>query len=131
MLYTKCILKSPSLEDGLRVSIMSRHTLNDGKTLDPRITKKLFHVHLPILGPDPKEIGAYLRGEVTWQNFAESYLQKLRSKHTSIVVEILAKGAISSNITILCIEETAERCHRRLIAEECRRRFPQIKVEHR
>lgn len=131
MLYTKCILKPPSPEDGFRISVMSRHTLNDGKTPDPRITEELFHVHLSHLGPDPKEIGAYLRKEITWEEFTKAYLEKLLSKPASIGVEMIAKGAIEGNITLLCIEETAEKCHRRLLAEECKRRFLVLQIEHR
>jgi uncharacterized protein YeaO (DUF488 family) len=131
MLYTKCILKPPSPEDGFRISVMSRHTTNDGKTPDPRITEELFHVHLSHLGPDPKKIGAYLRKEITWREFASAYRKKLQERPSSTGVEMIAKGALDGNITILCIEETAERCHRRLLAEECKRRFPDLQIEHR
>lgn len=38
MLKTKCIKDKPSLDDGERISVMSRHTLCDGETPDPEIT---------------------------------------------------------------------------------------------
>jgi hypothetical protein len=37
MLYTKSIYKPKYLDDGLRISVMSRHTLSDGKTDDPKL----------------------------------------------------------------------------------------------
>jgi len=37
MLKSKCILAEKNIDDGQRISIMSRHTLNDGKTPDERI----------------------------------------------------------------------------------------------
>lgn len=61
MLKTKCILAPESENDGLRISIMSRHTLEDGKTPDSRITPNHFDLHLPILAPHPKDVGAYYR----------------------------------------------------------------------
>ena len=39
-LYTKSILKPRSSRDGRRISVMSRHTLEDGVTQDKRITEK-------------------------------------------------------------------------------------------
>ena len=42
MLYTKSIIKQKSLEDGCRISVMSRHTLNDGITIDSRILPDSF-----------------------------------------------------------------------------------------
>ena len=49
MLKSKCILSSKKPEDGTRISIMSRHTLNDGKTPDERITEDSFDIHQPEL----------------------------------------------------------------------------------
>jgi len=36
-LSTGCILSPRQESDGTRISVMSRHTLNDGKTSDERI----------------------------------------------------------------------------------------------
>ena len=41
-LFTKCILKEKENNDGLRISVMSRHTQNDGVKLDKRITSSFF-----------------------------------------------------------------------------------------
>lgn len=131
MLYTKCILKPPCPEDGFRISVMSRHTRNDGKTPDTRITEELFHTHLPELGPDPKKLGQYLRKEITWEEFDLAYKQRLESEPASTRLVNLAEAAIKSDFTLLCIEETAENCHRRILAEECKRRFPHLQIEHR
>lgn len=37
MLKTACILSERTEEQGVRISVMSRHTLEDGKTPDKRI----------------------------------------------------------------------------------------------
>lgn len=46
-------------------------------------------------------------------------------------VEKLAMRSLEENITLLCIKLSPERFHRRLLAEECIRYFPQIEVAHR
>lgn len=49
MLKSKCILSPIDDKDGIRISIMSRHTLQDGKTNDIRIIKQIFDEHRPEL----------------------------------------------------------------------------------
>lgn len=49
MLFTKSILKQKEKGDGIRISVMSRHTLNDGIILDDRIAKHSYDEHLQIL----------------------------------------------------------------------------------
>ncbi len=48
MLYTKSILKEKVPSDGIRISVMSRHTLNDGITQDNRITQDCFNPSLTV-----------------------------------------------------------------------------------
>ncbi len=52
MLRTKCILLPKEREDGLRISVMSRHTEDDGKTFCPKLNK-MCAAHYSILGPAP------------------------------------------------------------------------------
>ena len=129
MLFTKCILSEPVPEDGLRISIMSRHTLNDGKTPDVRI--KHFHRHLPSFGPSPNLIGRYYRKEISWDVFERNYLEQLRAPLKARAVKKFAMLALFADITVLCIEQSADHCHRRLFAEECQRHESELVVEHR
>lgn len=123
MLATCCILAGG---DGHRVSVMSRHTLNDGKTPHPQITEASYDEWQRGLAPAPKLVGAYYRQEIGWEEFAEKYTESLSSPGKSALVDELAKRALYQPIVIMCIESTPERCHRRLLAEECRRRFPEL-----
>ncbi len=130
MLFTKCILNEPSAEDGLRVSVMSRHTLNDGVTPDARI--KSCHFHIPKFGPSPKLIGAYYRNEIDWNIFEKRYFNQIRSKPEVISnLRFFIEYATGYAVTFLCIEEKPDFCHRRLLAEECQRLEPKLIVEHR
>lgn len=128
MLYTKSILEERKPEDGLRISVMSRHTLNDGLTLDARITNNHFDEHLQILAPPLKIIGEYLRGELDWENYIAKYLEYLKKPDIAKEVKQLAERATKQDITLLCIEDTPNYCHRRLLAEECQRYQPLLQV---
>ncbi len=126
MLKTKYILARIEADDGKRISVMSRHTLNDGITPHPKITSKYFDVHIPELGPPAKLIGDYYKRGLLWDKFEESYIQYIRRPDIALKVQELAREVISSNSTLLCIEDSALHCHRRLLAEECKRYQPDL-----
>ena len=128
-LYTKCILFEPTPEDGLRISVMSRHTQNDGITPDLRI--KPYHIHMPILGPSPSLIGDYYKRGLGWKEYEKRYLGEIRDPAKAYLVRIIANLAITRNITLLCVEDEPSHCHRRLLAEECLRECPGLVVIHR
>lgn len=128
-LFTKCILESPEPQDGIRISIMSRHTLSDGITPDARIQK--FDIHMPILGPSPKLIGDYCKRGISWAEFETRYLNEIKQEPKCSLINYLACLAIKNDVTLLCIEETCEHCHRRLLAEACQLFIPKLLIKHR
>lgn len=128
MLFTKCILAPIEEEDGIRISVMSRHTLEDGVTPDKRIAEGSYHSHFEPLAPRPELVGSYLRGEIDWDEYKKRYLDYLRSPKIKGQVWGLARSALRRDITLLCIEETPERCHRRILAEECKEHEPGLRV---
>ena len=130
-LYTKCMFAASSQEDGCRISVMSRHTLNDGVTSDSRITESSFNEWYRELAPPLKLVGSYYKRELLWEAFAEKYIAHIRTPLIAERVRFLARRPLSEDITLLCVEETADKCHRRLLAEECKRLEPRITVIHR
>ncbi len=119
MLRTKSILTPRGDYDGFRISIMSRHTLNDGVRPDSRIQKDLYDEWKKEFAPPLKLIGDYYKRNLPWKKFEERYLEHLKSIYEK--VRELSETALIKNITLLCIEESPEKCHRRLLAEECKR----------
>lgn len=126
MLKTKYIIAKAENDDGKRISVMSRHTLNDGITTHPKITSKYFDIHMPELGPPLKLIGDYYKRGLSWERFESGYIQYIKRPDIAVKVQELARDAISSNITLLCIEDLPTHCHRRLLAEECKRYEPDL-----
>ncbi len=131
MLYTKSIYVSKSLSDGLRVSVMSRHTLSDGITPDLRITESSYDLWLKILAPLDKLVGDYYKRGLSFEEYAQRYLTYLSTKDISIEVDKLSRQALEQDITLLCVETSAEKCHRRILAEECLRYVPKLRITHR
>lgn len=131
MLYTKCIFHGKEETDGTRISVMSRHTLNDGITPDPRITHTSFDEWRPELAPPAKLVGDYYLRNLSWTEFERRYLEHLSHPNVSSLVSTLAKRTLSNDITLLCVEETAQYCHRRLLAEECQKYESSLIIGHR
>ena len=131
MLYTKCILKEREKADGWRISIMSRHTLNDGITPDSRIPIASYDQWIKELAPPEKLIGAYYKMRLSWKEFEEGYLEHIRSKGIKEIVQELSVISTFKNITLLCIEEYQEFCHRRILANECIIYQPWLSIEHK
>ena len=110
---------------------MSRHTLGDGITPDVRIHRDLYHLHLPVFAPSIQLLGDYYKRDLGWRLFAQRYRAEMRELEKIGSVANLARLALRRDVTIMCIEQTAEECHRRLLAEECQRYERGLRVEHR
>lgn len=131
MIYTKSILKRKDISDGVRISVMSRHTLNDGITPHPEIKSDSYDEWLKILAPSDNLVGDYYKRGIGWDLFRIYYLEEIREREKKIEIEKLALRSLDENITLMCIELDPERCHRRLLAEECSNYFPKIEIVHR
>lgn len=107
---------------------MSRHTLNDGVTPDPEINGQ-YNQHWVELAPPPHLIGSYYKRGLSWEDFEEKYLAHLQTEPAHTKILQLISLAKTQDITLCCIEETANLCHRRLIVEECLRLDPELETD--
>ncbi|KKQ35381.1 MAG: hypothetical protein US50_C0016G0011 [Candidatus Nomurabacteria bacterium GW2011_GWB1_37_5] len=130
MLHTKCILSPKHASDGIRISVMSRHTLSDGITPDLRIRNNAYEIHLRLLAPSPKLIGNYHKRNLAWADFEKRYLEEIRTAPKNSIIKLIAQMALKEDLTIMCIEDKADFCHRRLLAEECQRYEPALEISH-
>ena len=70
---------------------------------------------------------------LAWGEFERRYLSGLRNATLSredfaaLIVLLNAE----KDVTLLCIESSPDRCHRRLLAEECRRILPPTEMHIR
>ena len=116
MLKTKCIKATIEADDGIRISVMSRHTLSDGVTPDLEITKEKYDFWLKQLSPPVNLVGAWYRGEICWAEYERNYQIFLNGKND--LLSGLSQIAQRTNVTLLCIESGPEKCHRRLRAAQ-------------
>lgn len=129
MLKTKCILAEKSSADGIRFSVMSRHTENDGITPHPGITEETYDYWLHEVAPEDNLVGDYYKRGLSWEEFERRYLAYLREGNRPQLVREIAILALFEDVTLLCIEPTPNHCHRRLLAEECKRLVPWLRID--
>lgn len=130
MIRTKCILLPPSAGDGLRISVMSRHTLNDGVTPHPRIWPSSYDLWLKDVAPPDAIVGKYYRGEITFDQYYDMYQAHLRKDHVAVIVQTIARYALRKRITFLCIEWMPVMCHRTQLAYECLYYEPTLHIQN-
>lgn len=131
-IFTKSIIKEKEIGDGKRISVMSRHTLSDGKTQDERIIDGVsFDEWKKEFSAPSKLVGRYYRKEIDWEEFEKQYIEFLRSDEVNPEIKLFAKRCTEEVITLMCIEDTADKCHRRLLAEELQKYQPDLKITHK
>lgn len=128
MLRTKCITAPIEAGDGLRISVMSRHTLNDGITPHPEISPETYQEHWRLLAPPEVLLGEYYKRGLPWSLFVERYGDFLDEPHTHSAVKSLVGIALTEEVTIMCIEESPEFCHRRLLAQYAQLITPELEL---
>jgi len=91
--------------------------------------------HVPEFGPPEdllreyrKRLGKKKKDDAAWAYYVERFAAEVLSGPIVERFKVVAKGC--EVVCLLCSEETAERCHRRLLAEEFARHLQEVSVEH-
>ena len=84
------------------------------------------YIHLPRLSPTDALLDAYRKKEITWDEYVPIFndLIQRRLIHAAIPRDVIADSCL------LCSEPTADRCHRRLVAEHLQRHWGDVEIVH-
>lgn len=131
MLRTKCILLPPTNTDGLRISVMSRHTLSDGVTPDLRISPDWsYDLWLKSLAPPDTLVGSFYRKEINFSQYGEGYRVHLQKDLSVLIIKEIARYARHKRVTLLCVELLPTLCHRTILLYECWRYEPGLHIQN-
>jgi uncharacterized protein (DUF488 family) len=83
--------------------------------------------HHPELSPTKEILDAYKNKTMPWDEYEERFLDLLRERR---VEETLDKTLFEVPVVLLCSEPTAEHCHRRIVAEHLRAKWPEVTIVH-
>lgn len=116
MLKTKSIQSRALKSDGLRICIMRRPGEYEN-----------WDIWMPKLSPSHELLNAYKHENLSWDKMIKRFSKEVLKKQKRLIVW-LSQLALEQTVTLLCWEETAERCHRKLIAEACQKEQKQLKI---
>ena len=119
ILRTKSIESPTNSSDGIRVCVMRR--------IKPEYK---FDIWIPVLGPSAGLLKKYVIDKsIRWSEFKKIYIKQLvrKQKFIKIILQLL----LESPVTLLCVEKKALRCHRLLLANECKKLRANLKIAHR
>jgi uncharacterized protein (DUF488 family) len=84
------------------------------------------YVHLEQLAPTQDILDAYKKEKGDWGEYEKRFLALMRERR----VEETVSREVVDGACLLCSEETAEHCHRRLVAEYLREKWGEVEIVH-
>ena len=85
------------------------------------------YVHEPRLAPTEDVLKAYQRKEISWEQYDVAFRELLARREAET---LLSKSSFATPTVLLCSEPTAEKCHRRLVAEYLAAAWGEATVVH-
>lgn len=117
MLQTKSIQKRKLKNDGIRICIMRR----PGENQD-------WDLWMPKLAPSHELLNKYKYENLSWIDFSKSFKKEVVRKQKKLIMW-LCEASRDRNVTLLCWEEDPSNCHRKIIAESCKKMDEKIEVK--
>lgn len=82
--------------------------------------------HRPELAPTQEMLDAYKKSKGSWDEYAEAFSKLMATRK---IEETLVREELDG-ACLLCSEDKARRCHRRLVAEYLRARWGGVEIVH-
>jgi len=87
---------------------------------------KIEYHHMPLLAPTKEILDAYRKSKQGWPRYEREFLKLISDRQ---VEKMISKELIDHGC-LLCSEETADHCHRRLVAEYLRDQWGNVEIFH-
>jgi uncharacterized protein (DUF488 family) len=85
------------------------------------------YVHEPLLAPTKAMLDEYKKRKGSWEEYRGRFLALMADRH---IEERFDKSSLSTPTVLLCSEPTPEHCHRRLVLEYLRDKWPELTIRH-
>jgi len=83
--------------------------------------------HQPMLSPDKDLLDGYKKKTVSWEQYEQRFLDVLRQREVETSID---RQLFDVPTVLLCSEPTADRCHRRLVAEYLAANWGDVSIVH-
>ena len=85
------------------------------------------YVAEPLLVPTRDMVDGYRKGGARWEEYEQRFLRLLAERRVEVELD---PRLFEIPTVLLCVEKTADHCHRRLIVEYLQRRWGDLSVTH-
>ncbi len=86
------------------------------------------YVHEPLLAPTQEMLDAYKKRKGEWAAYEQAFLALMESRQ--IDRQLDPDEFVRRRNVLLCSEDTADYCHRRLVVEYLQTRWPDVRAVH-
>ncbi|MGW1016172.1 DUF488 domain-containing protein [Streptomyces niveus] len=84
------------------------------------------YAHRTELAPTKEMLDAYKKRDVGWAVYEEQFLELMKTRR----IEDAIRRESLDNAVLLCSEDNARHCHRRLVAEYLAQQWDDVTIEH-
>jgi len=84
------------------------------------------YMHLPVLAPTQAMLDAYRKQKGGWASYERAFLKLIEERQ---IAKVLSREVFDAGC-LLCSEDAAEHCHRRVIAEYLQERWKDVVIVH-
>jgi uncharacterized protein (DUF488 family) len=84
------------------------------------------YVHCPELAPTSEMLDAYKKHGGNWDEYSKKFLALIASRRIEATLDV----ASLDEACLLCSEDVPHHCHRRLVAEYLKDRWPNVDIQH-
>ncbi len=84
--------------------------------------------HEPLLAPTQEILDAFKKNKGSWEDYERVFLALMKSRQ--IEVKLDAKSFATSRSVLLCSEDIPDNCHRRLVVEYLKTKWPDVRAVH-
>lgn len=86
-----------------------------------------YNLWLPELSPSENLLTNYQQKKINWDEYVIRFNQEVLKQKREFI-KLVGYLALKFKVTLLCWEKTPEKCHRRLVAEAVKKKFPKLRV---
>lgn len=90
---------------------------------------KIEYRHDIRFAPTKEILDGYKKKNITWNQYETEFLELMNSRNFKKIIADEYSDQLDG-VCLLCSEPTAEKCHRRLVAEKIQSHFPNIEIIH-
>lgn len=89
---------------------------------------KIKYIHDTFFSPEESTLNSYKKKQISWEQYVDEFNSTMSER--KIVNYIREKYSNPDRFCLLCSEPTADKCHRRLVANKFKEQFKDLEIIH-